>query len=190
MDKENSNRSDVIDKLEIGSGQKPSEGYLHQDVTEQKDVKLDFTCNPWEIPLAENSLSEAIALGVMEHIRYQDFDRTLIHIKKMLKPGGKFLFDVPDMKVWSEYLYNLTHGEGDKNPFSEEHVWATIFGWQRWPGDEHKCGWTKEKLVDHLKKMGFGVKEGVEVFTSKGIQRGRFTRPGDAHIYIEATNGF
>lgn len=178
----------MSDKLELGCGQKPSEGYLHQDVTLQEGIELDFTCNPWEISLPENTLSEVIALGVMEHLRFEDFDKTLIHMKKILKSNGKFLFDVPDMRVWSEYLYNVTHGRADKNPFPPKHIWATIYGWQRWTGDEHKCGWTKDELIKHLKDIGFkDAKEGMEVFTSKGISRGRFTRPGDAHIYIEAT---
>ncbi|MCA9487697.1 MAG: hypothetical protein KC516_01910 [Nanoarchaeota archaeon] len=175
------------DKLELGCGQKPTPGYLHQDVTPQNLVNLDFNCNPWEIVLPKNSLSEVLALGVMEHLRFNDFDKTLYHMEGLLKKGGSFLFDVPDMKVWSEYLYNLTHGKSNKNPFSEEHVWATIYGWQRWEGDEHKCGWTKQGLTKKLKEVGFSkIEEGVNVFTEKGIERGRFTREGDAHIYIKA----
>lgn len=175
------------DKLELGSGEKPTHGYLHQDITPMPGVDLDFTCNPWEIPLPENTLSEVLALGLVEHLRFEEVRMTLRHMHKILKKGGSFLFDVPDMKVWSEYLYNTTHGMSDKNPFPDSHTWNTIYGWQRWPGDEHKSGWTKESLVEEVKKAGFAeVEEGVHIFTSKGIQRGRFTRPGDAHIYIKA----
>ena len=175
------------DKLEMGCGGKPSGGYLHQDVTLVEGTDLDYLCNPWEVDISENKLSEVLALGVMEHIRYEDFRKTLRHMFKILKKGGEFLFDVPDMKVWSEYLYNLTHGQSEKNPFPNEHIWATIYGWQRWPGDEHKSGWTKESLLREIKEAGFsGIVEGVEVYTSKGIKRGRFTREGDAHIYIKA----
>ena len=177
-----------FDKLELGSGERPSEGYLNQDIIELGGVKLDFKCNPWEVNLPENSLSEVIALGVMEHLRFKDFKKTLIHIHKILKEDGEFLFDVPDMKIWSEYLYNITHEMEDKNPFKKEHIWATIYGWQRWPGDEHKCGWIKEELIKAIKEAGFTkIEEGVQIFTSKGIDRGRFTRGGDAHIYIKAT---
>ena len=131
----------MMDKLELGSGEKPTLGYLHQDIINHPAVKLDFICNPWEIQLPENTLSEVLALAVMEHLRFKEFKKTLRHIYKILKKGGGFLFDVPDMKVWSEYLYNLTHGMQHKNPFPTKHIWATFYGWQRWPGDEHKCGW-------------------------------------------------
>jgi len=175
------------DKLELGCGGRPTPGYLHQDITQQPGVELDFTCVPWEIDLPENSLSEVIGLGIMEHLRFDEFRTTLAHIRKILKPGGVFLFDVPDMKVWSEYLFNVTHGQSEKNPFSDEHVWSTIYGWQRWPGDEHKCGWVEETLLEEIKKAGFSsIETGVQVFTSRGFERRRFGRPEDAHIYVKA----
>src|SRR4051812_12717815 len=119
-----------FDKLELGSGARPTPGYLHQDITVQPGVELDFTCLPWEIPIEQNSLSEVIALGLMEHLRYTEFHLALNHIRRLLKPGGSFVFDVPDLKIWSEYLYNMTHNLSAKNPFSDEHVLATMFGWQ------------------------------------------------------------
>jgi predicted SAM-dependent methyltransferase len=177
----------MTNKLEIGCGKIPMHGYLHQDITQQEGVELDFICQPWEIDLPDNSLKEVIALAMMEHLRFDDFKKTTKHIFNLLEPKGAFLFDVPDMRVWSEYLFNLTHGKQALNPFPENHIWATIYGWQRWPGDEHKSGWVIESLLQLLKKAGFSeIIEGVEIFTSKGIERGRFTRPGDAHIYIKA----
>ncbi len=174
-------------KLELGSGKKPTPGYLHQDVIQIADVKLDFVCNPWEIQLEKETLTEVIALGVMEHLRYEDFEKTLKYMCGLLKKGGCFCFDVPDMKVWSEYLYNLTHDKQEENPFSPEHIWSTVYGWQRWPGDEHKSGWTREMVKEKLKENGFSIaEEGVKIFQSKGFERGRFLRPHDAHIYIKA----
>lgn len=174
-------------KLELGCGERPTPGYLHQDVTVLEGVELDYSCNPWEIPIEKGSLDEIIALGVMEHLRYSDFHKTLKHLYSLLCEGGSFLFDVPDMKIWSEYLYNLTHGMQDKNPFTAVHIWSTFYGWQRWEGDEHKSGWIREDLIKALNDAGFTkFEEGVEIFTSKGFYRNRFARPHDAHIYIKA----
>lgn len=175
-------------KLELGCGDRPTEGYLHQDVTAQPGVALDFLCPPWEIDLPAASLTEVIALGVMEHLRFADVRRTLGHLRTLLAPGGVFLFDVPDMAVWSEYLFNVTHGRSAENPFSDEHVWSTVYGWQRWPGDEHKSGWTRESLTSEVEAAGFRARvAGPEVFTSRGLHRNRFGRPADAHVYMEAT---
>jgi len=174
-------------KLEIGCGKTPTPGYLHQDIINVEDTKLDFICNPWEIPISANSLDEVIALGVIEHLRYNEVDLVLSHMFDILKPNGHFLFDVPDMKIWSEYLFNVTHDNSKENPFEDFHIWNTIYGWQRWPGDEHKSGWTRSSIITKVKENGFSkITEGVEIFTSKGFERGRFSRPWDAHIYISA----
>ena len=174
-------------KLELGSGQKPSPGYLHQDVTKQEGVELDFVCDPWKIPLAENTLNEVLALGCIEHLRYSEVKLTFTHINKLLKTKGIFLFDVPDMKIWGKYVYNLTHGKAHENPFREEHIWATIYGWQRWPGDEHKSGWTKETITKCLNDAGFTkIEYGLKSMVDQGIYRGRFSRYGDTHVYIKA----
>jgi len=174
-------------KLELGCGQRPTPGYLHQDITGQPGVELDFNCPIWEIPLKENSLSEIIALALMEHLCFADFTKALKHIHRLLAPQGVFLFDLPDIKIWSEYLYHITHGMPQKSPFSKEHVYATFWGWQRWPGDEHKCAWLKDDLFQHLKEIGFSeiLDADTQIFLSRGISRNRFKNPADAHLYIK-----
>ena len=100
---------DTRRKLELGSGERPTPGYLHQDVTAQPGVALDFQCEPWEIPLPPGSLDEVIALGVVEHLRFADVARTLAHLHDLLATGGVFVFDVPDMTVWVNYLHTVIH---------------------------------------------------------------------------------
>jgi predicted SAM-dependent methyltransferase len=177
-----------LDKLELGCGQRPTPGYLHQDITAQPGVELDFHCAIWDIPLEENSLAEIIAVGLMEHLRFEDFTKALKQIYKLLKPCGEFLFDLPDIKIWSEYLYYITHDMPEKCPFAREHVYATFWGWQRWPGDEHHCAWQKDDLHQQLLRVGFHeiLYENSEMFISRGILRNRFQDPANAHLYIRA----
>jgi hypothetical protein len=68
-----------------------------------------------------------------------------------------------------------------------EHVMSTLYGWQRWPGDEHKSGWYRETLGAALQRAGFGeYSYGLDPFLSRGLQRNRMTRDWDAHLYCEA----
>lgn len=165
-------------RLELGSGERPTPGFLSSDVYPHPDV--DIVSPAWDIDLPDGSVSEVLALGVMEHLTYQQFTDTVANVHRMLEPAGLFLFDVPDLPVWCRYLIDLT--EGREAPFTLEHVCSTLYGWQRWPGDEHKSGWTVGALLDELD--GFTVKFGVEPF--KVYERRRFWRPSDAHLYVSA----
>lgn len=172
-------------KLELGSGERPTQGYLHQDII-QLSVPLDFCCMPWEIPLEENSLDEVIAIAVMEHLRYAEVHKTLEYIYKLLKPEGFFLFDVPDLEVWNEYLYKNLLGED--TPYSYEDIIKTMWGWQRWPGDEHKSMWTALDISKACINASFKLRDGFDDIKER-VQRDRF-KPEyveiNAHIFVKA----
>ncbi len=173
-----------LKKLEIGCGQRPTPGYIHNDLNAFDGV--DIVGNPWDIKLGDCSLEEVIALGVVEHFTYNQVDKVFNNIYRMLAPGGIFLFDVPDIPVWCKYVAD--HFSGKQTPFTLEHLLSTLYGWQRWPGDEHKSGWHKENLELAIQRGGFScVSYGVEHFLSRGFKRNRMTRPEDAHIYCMAT---
>ena len=174
----------MLQKLEIGCGQRPTPGYIHNDLNPFDGV--DLVGSPWEIDLPDESLEEALALGLIEHLTYAQVRETFKNVHRMLAPGGVFLFDVPDLPIWSQYV--VDHFAGRSIPFTIEHVFNTIYGWQRWPGDEHKSGWWQVRLEEELRHCGFHQLEfGVDIFLSKGITRNRFLRPHDAHIYCKAT---
>jgi predicted SAM-dependent methyltransferase len=170
-------------KLELGCGHRPTPGYLHNDINAFEGV--DIVGDPWDIPLPDQSLEEVIALGLVEHLTYGQVAATFANVRRMLRPGGLFLFDVPDIPVWCRYV--VDHFEGRPIPFEIDHVFSTLYGWQRWPGDEHKSGWYAERLAAALAEAGFGTASyGLEPFLSRGLERNRMSRPADAHLYCAA----
>lgn len=176
----------VMKKLEIGCGQRPTPGYIHNDINEFEGV--DVVSVPWEIDIPDGSLDEVLALGSIEHMTYEQVGLTFANVHRMLATGGIFLFDVPDIPVWCRYV--VDHFEGRPAPFDIEHLMSTLYGWQRWPGDEHKSGWWRERLEQALQKAGFQRLDfGVEQFVDRGHRRNRFERPHDAHIYVCAHKG-
>ena len=171
-------------KIKFGSGDRPTPGFLSSDVNLSKNV--DFVGNPWEIDIADNSGDTFLALAVMEHLTYEQVRKTIAFTNQKLKVGGEFFFDVPDIVVWCEYLTSIYQGKGA--PFSEEHVWSTLYGWQRWDGDEHKSGWSEKKIIEEIKKFEWaGFQLGVEQFIENGFERRRMGRPADAHVYVRLT---
>jgi predicted SAM-dependent methyltransferase len=170
-------------RLEIGCGQRPTPGYIHNDINAFPGI--DIVGNPWEIDLPSDSLDEIIGLGVVEHLTYSQVEACFSNARRMLRRGGSFFFDVPDIPIWCRYV--VDYFDGKEIPFTIEHVFSTLYGWQRWPGDEHKSGWYKQRLDEVLAAAGFTkCAFGVEHFLAKGIQRNRMTRPADAHIYCVA----
>ena len=171
-------------KLEIGCGQRPTPGYIHNDLNAFEGVEI--VGSPWEIELPSDSLDEVLALGLVEHLTYGQVGETFKNVHRMLEPNGVFLFDVPDIPIWCGYV--VDHFAGRNIPFTIDHVFNTLYGWQRWPGDEHKSGWWKERLVGELQQSGaWSLEFGVELMLSRRLTRNRFSRPQDAHIYCAAT---
>lgn len=176
--------SSRLTKLEIGCGQRPTPGYIHNDVNSFPGV--DIVGNPWEIALEDESLDEVLALGVIEHLTYAQVELSFANVHRLLKTGGSFYFDVPDLPSWCRYA--VDHFEGRPTPFPIEHIISTLYGWQRWPGDEHKSGWYDARLTDTLRRAGFCTHRfGVNIFLDRGIQRNRMRNPLDAHIYCVVT---
>jgi len=170
-------------KLEIGSGKRPTPGYLHNDVNAFEGI--DFVGNPWDLDIEPGSLTEVLALGVVEHFSYEEARRAFHRVREMLAPNGEFIFDVPDLPVWCGYV--VDYFAGKPTPFPIQHVLATLYGWQRWPGDEHRSGWYADLLEEELLYAGFdSFQYGVEGFLARGHSRNRMTRPADAHIYCIA----
>lgn len=174
-------------RLEIGCGSRPTEGFLHQDVADLPE--LDFRCQPYEILIT--NLDLIIAVGVMEHLRLWQFRQTLWHFLVILENAGKFLFDVPDFPIWCQYY--LDSYRGLPTPFEHEHILSTIFGWHRWEGDEHHSGWSVNDLKQLIESIHDDTyKFMVEfctpaIFQDLGIERPRFSRSGDAHLYVSLT---
>lgn len=79
-------------KIEIGAGERPTPGYLQQDIAKLPGVKYDFICNPWEIDVPYNSVKEVIALGVVEHLRFKEVELLLKHLSNILVRGGGWSF--------------------------------------------------------------------------------------------------
>lgn len=178
-----------IKKLELGCGERPTPGYIHQDIVLLEGVKLDYCCKITELPeTLDESFDEVIAVGVMEHLRRDEFIESVNRIYELLKTKGCFLFDVPDMKVWFQYVIDNMNGK--ETPFTPEHNLCTVYGWQRWDGDEHKWGYDEKLLADIiLNKTEFEnvliYKEEKYIgFKERGIKRNRFDRPEDAHLYV------
>lgn len=168
-------------KLELGAGNRPTPGYWHNDTHHFPHIEV--VGDPWMIELADNSVSEVLALAFMEHLTYDHALDTLRNVHRLLEPGGCFLFDVPDYPVWARYYLDAL--DGKHTPIPMEHIRKTLFGWQRWPGDEHLYGWDRDLLSAAVHDCGYAeIRWGLAPFLERKLYRRRFKDKADAHLYV------
>ncbi len=93
-------------KLELGSGDRPTPGYVHLDIRrDAPDVNLvgdardlgwlaATTVGPQPIPA---SCEEIRATHLLEHFSHRETVKILRHWRGYLKPGGRLYIEVPNL---------------------------------------------------------------------------------------------
>lgn len=89
-------KSHTKERLNIGCGPYPKSGYVNVDIKEQfkPDVAHNLDSYPW--PFADSSMNEVRAFHILEHL--QNPFLAVNEIYRILKPGGRFILQVPHKK--------------------------------------------------------------------------------------------
>lgn len=124
----------------------------------------------WALPVEDNSVDEIMARGMIEHLTYAEVVRSFAEWRRVLKPGGFFTGEVPDVDEYiREYLKMRADpassggagedGGAEGEPDDREACigpdrWLrrALWGWQRWPGDEHRSGWDERLFGYYIRK--------------------------------------
>jgi len=133
-------------KYNIGSGGDIIEGYVSVDLYANADIKDDITKLT---TIKDNSVDEVLTTHVLEHLSDKDVFPAMYSIYRILKPGGEWLIEVPDL-IWVLKDFMDTP---DQNRWG----WKlqTIFGLQCHNGEYHRTGFSDWRLGQMLKEVGF-----------------------------------
>lgn len=138
-------------KLHIG-GKEPHPDWKILDVELRPEV--DYVSNAADLSQFDNNCIDVIyASHVLEHFYYNlnnELINTLKEWHRVLKPGGKLMISVPDLKTlcWLYLNPNLM-------PIERHHLMRVMFGGQTNTYDVHKVGFDFEILVMYLEEAGF-----------------------------------
>lgn len=147
-------------KLHIG-GQETHPDWKILDVESRPEV--DYVGNASDLSqFADNYIDVIYTSHVLEHFFYNienELTNTLKEWYRVLKPGGKLLISVPDLKTlcWLYLNPNLM-------PIERFHLMRVIFGGQTNIYDVHKVGFDFDILAMYLEEVGFVEYEQVSEF--------------------------
>jgi|SRR6185295_3543876 len=144
-------------RLNVGSGRHVLDDWTNVDVVRSPKASRDpdIFANALEIPLPDNCADELMAIHLFEHFYRWDAPKALTEWHRLLKPGGKLILEMPDVKKCAKNLIRLIDGDDIKSVDS-----LAMHGLYGDPGTEdpwmsHKWGWTPKTLRPMLKKAGF-----------------------------------
>jgi SAM-dependent methyltransferase len=148
-------------RLNIGAGAKRPEGFLSVGLEPEHDV----VCDVRSIPLPDGCAEEAMAIHVLEHLDRWDAPAALAEWRRVLKPGGLLILELPDfLKCCAAVLRGAPAREGLLGIWGDPEM--------RDPLMMHRWGWTVDELKRELRAAGFSkVRERAPQFHGKRTRR-------------------
>lgn len=135
-------------KLHIGCHYSRKEGYIAVDC--DPEVKPDILADAESLPMFEDgSIDEAYCSHMLEHLRRDKIERTLIEWHRILKPGGILKIAVPDTIVLMGLYIGGIHLE-----FCHDHLFCNAhvgqYPWRWWYKMLEKTGFKNISRVDQF----------------------------------------
>jgi len=108
------------------------------------DRRFDISQLPW--PYMDDGCADEIVMEqVLEHFQAYKVGAILSEVNRVLKVGGSFIVNVPDVKRTEDFAIRLIHGT-QRNEYAH-----------------HYCGYTPRTLKALLSEHGFGRFEDLPV---------------------------
>ena len=157
-------------KINAGCGAKILPGWVNIDIQPSPKAKRqpDILSDLRSIPLEDACADQLMAIHVFEHFAPWEVGYLLAEWRRLLKPGGILILEMPDVVKSAR---NLIDGLGDQMS-----MWG-LYGdpGPRDPFNMHKWGWTFRTIEPVLLEAGFvEPTEGRPQFHPVGADRRDF----------------
>lgn len=143
-------------RLNVGAGARRPEGYFNVDAVENPGApkKLDAVCMAGGIPLPDGSVKELMAIHLWEHLYLWECDAVITEWKRLLRPGGRLVLELPDM---IKFCKNIIDGAMKGGKHADQLGMWGAWGDPRFkdPYMTHRWGWSPHTLSEFLKSHGF-----------------------------------
>lgn len=141
--------------LNIGCGGKVWDGFLNIDFPGNwSGMAPDLECDVRELPLSDNYADSAWAIHVLEHFYRWETEKVLSEWKRVLKPGGRLVIEVPclDM-VLKAFMWAKEKGQ----PLNEQLTMWRLYGDPKYEDAHmvHRWCFSAHELVHLMREVGF-----------------------------------
>ena len=146
--------SHIGTKVHLGSGSIYWDGWLNVDL---HGHKADLKCDLRKLELPDDHASVAVAIHVIEHFYLWDATTVLREWRRILKPGGVLILELPCMDKVFHYIASCMNS---KSPLLSSFSWFAFWGDPSHRSEAmcHKWGYTIDSIKELVTAAGF---EGV-----------------------------
>lgn len=141
-------------KINLGCGKHTLEGWFCIDVQQHPDATrpLDMVSDVKKIALPDECADEIMAIHLFEHLYRWECDEVIEEWKRLLKPGGKLILEMPDLL---KFCSNIIKDVKSKHE-GQMGMWGA-YGDPREknPYMCHRWGWTYRTIKPFLESHGF-----------------------------------
>lgn len=134
----------------LGCGNKKWDGWINVDLHSNiADIKCDLR----KLEIASDSADAVAAIHVLEHFYEWEVFDVLTEWKRILKPNGKMILELPCMDKVFAYVHNCVVSKQPLQPFM---TLLALYGdpKHKQPAMCHKWGWFQEPLRQMLESVG------------------------------------
>jgi SAM-dependent methyltransferase len=139
-------------RLNIGCGSRRLPGYTGVDAVTRSGADIVAPANL--IPLPDGCADEILAVHLWEHFYLWECDGVIAEWRRLLKPGGQLVLELPNLRKCCE---NLLAGRVKPGKSPDQLSYWGLFGdpTTNDPFMAHRWGWTPETLEAFLVMRGF-----------------------------------
>ena len=134
----------------LGCGNKKWDKWINVDL--HSDI-ADLKCDLRKLEIASDSADAVAAIHVLEHFYEWEVAEVLTEWKRVLKPGGKMILEMPCMDKVFAYVTNCVINKEPLQPFM---TLMALYGDPKHKSIPmtHKWGWFQNPLRDMLESVG------------------------------------
>lgn len=160
-------------KLNLGCGYHDYPEYINIDLNTEVS-KPDIVGDITDLSMfANETVDEIVCYHVIEHLGHRRVPQFFQECFRVLKDGGEFVFECPDLGECIEQFAKIRHNSGEiKGDLGDGSIYETIYGGQKDAGSFHLACFTKWQLMMMLKYAGWDEPNIIPELPRRGVEYG------------------